>query len=117
MQTLDELVTAFAENVLAQAEAIARCDPKAGNRFARKYVRAWDALRAQGDQGRDALAQLFGHESPDVRSMAAAFLLKHRTEEAKKVLLAVARGKGLAAFGASQALERWEEGDWHLDPD
>jgi hypothetical protein len=29
---------------------------------------------------------------------------------------AIARGEGLAAFAASEALERWDEGSWALDP-
>jgi hypothetical protein len=42
-------------------------------------------------------------------------LLKCRTEEAKRILREVAAGQGLAAFGASEALQRWEEAGWHLD--
>jgi hypothetical protein len=53
----------------------------------------------------------------DVRAMAAAYLLRHRTAEAKAVLEEVSKEGGLAAFGASEALKRWEEGTWALDPE
>jgi hypothetical protein len=46
----------------------------------------------------------------DVRVAAAAFLLRHRTEEAKAVLEEAAKGKGMVPFEAQQSLKRWEEG-------
>jgi hypothetical protein len=52
----------------------------------------------------------------DVRVSAAALLLRYRTAEAKAVLEEAAKGKGLVPFEASQALKRWEEGTWALDP-
>jgi hypothetical protein len=48
--------------------------------------------------------------------MAAAFLLRHRHEEARRVLEDLAHGEGFVAFEASEALKRWEEGTWQLDP-
>jgi hypothetical protein len=87
-----------------------------GNRFADRYARAWESLRGHGDAGRDALVPLLYDERVPVRVTAAAFQLRYRTKEAKRVLKEAAKGKGLSAFGAGQALERWAEGDWHLDP-
>lgn len=52
----------------------------------------------------------------DVRVMAAAHLLRYRTAEARAVLEEAAKGTGLVPFGAQQALKRWEEGTWALDP-
>jgi hypothetical protein len=49
--------------------------------------------------------------------MAAAHLLRYRTAEAKAVLEEVAKGEGLVSFKAEQALKRWEEGTWALDPE
>lgn len=89
-------------------------DVAAGNRHARKYIAVWHALRDQhGDAGRDGLATLLRHPSTDVRVMAAAYLLRHRTEEATRVL---EEAKAAGHFGAAQALERWREGVWNLDP-
>jgi hypothetical protein len=48
--------------------------------------------------------------------MAATFLLRHCGETARRVLEAEATKDGLIAFGAEQALRRWEEGTWMLDP-
>jgi hypothetical protein len=115
MTELEQLVKTFADNVMLQKETVRHNNPRAGNRYARIYGAAWDALRRHGDLGREALCALLDDERPDVRAMAAAHLLKYKTEEATRVLREVARGQGLAAFGASEALLRWEEGDWHLD--
>lgn len=48
--------------------------------------------------------------------MAAAFLLRYRTTEALHVLREAAKGSGLIAFEASEAIKRWEERTWELDP-
>ncbi len=113
---LEELVEQFAENVAAQTDAIWRGDAKTGNKHARRYGAVFDKLRAHGNAGRDALAVLLKHPRMDVRVTAAACLLRHRTAEAKAVLEEAAKGEGLVPFGAQQALLRWEEGTWALDP-
>ena len=115
---LEEIVMHFARDVIAQTAAIRRGDSKTGNKHAKRYIEGFRRLRDAGDIGREALAELFRHERPEVRAMAATFLLRYRTDEAKAVLTAVAEtGEGLEAFGAEQALKRWEEGTWALDPE
>jgi hypothetical protein len=116
MMKLAKLVDQFALNVAAQTEAIFRGDAKTGNKHARAYGAAVDKLLAHGNVGRDALAVLLNHERMDVRVMAAAHLLRYRTIEAKAVLEEAAKGKGLVPFEAGEALKRWEEGTWALDP-
>jgi len=82
------LVEEFAANVKAASNAFWSGEGSgAVNRFKNRYIRAFKKLRDRGDQGRDALAALFFHPSPDV-------------------LRAVAMGEGLVAFEAAQALER-----------
>ena len=117
MTKLEKLVEEFARNVTAQTEAIFRGDAKTGNKHAAKYIAAVKKLRAHGNAGRDALATLFTHPNMDVRTTAAAFLLRYRTPEAKAILEEAAKGKGLVAFESSEALKRWEEGTWALDPE
>jgi hypothetical protein len=112
--TNEELVAEFAECVAAQSR---EADPEIGNEYARRYVRAFEALRAVGDTGRDALAALFVDPRPKVRVMAASFLLRHSSEKARRVLEEVAAGKGLVALSAKQALEKWADGTWELDPE
>ena len=113
---MEGLVEQFAENVAAQTDAIWRGDAKTGNKHAKRYGAAFDKLRAHGDAGRDALAILLKHPRMDVRVTAAACLLRHRTAEAKAVLEEAAKGEGMVPFEAQQALQRWEEGTWALDP-
>ncbi len=115
--SLEKLVDAFAQHAAAQTDAIWRGDAKTGNKHAKKVNAAFDKLCAHGNPGRDALVALFMHPRMDVRIKAAAFLLRHRTEAAKAVVKEAAQGEGLVAFAASEALKRWEEGTWALDPD
>jgi hypothetical protein len=116
MTKLEKLVEEFARNVAAQTEEIAHGSAAKGNRHAKRYIAAFDKLCAYGDAGRDALAVLFTHPRMDVRVMAAAFLLRHRTAEAKAVLEEAAQHRGLAALEAQQTLKNWENGIWALDP-
>ena len=113
---LEDLVEQFAENVAAQTDAIWRGDAKTGNKHAKRYGAAFDKLRTHGAAGRDALAVLLKHPRMDVRVTAAACLLRHCTAEAKAVLEEAAKGEGMVPFEAQQALQRWEEGTWALDP-
>ncbi|WP_116807264.1 DUF2019 domain-containing protein [Steroidobacter cummioxidans] len=114
---IHDLVKEFADCVAAQAAAIAEADPIRGNKFARQYIAAFEKLRSTGDSGRDALAVLLEDGRQEVRVMAAAYLLRHCEDKAKAVLEAESGGSGLVAFGAAQALQRWKEGTWALDPE
>ncbi|NOJ91604.1 DUF2019 domain-containing protein [Corallococcus coralloides] len=115
--TLEELVDQFARNVAAQTDAIRRGDAKTGNRHAKQYIAALQQLRAYGDAGREALAVLLTHPRTDIRAMAAGFLLRYRTAEAKAVLEAAAKEGGVGALDAIMTLKHWEEGTWALDPE
>ena len=113
---LEAFVASFARHTIEQTSAILRGDAKAGNRHARQRIDAFKKLRAYGDTGRDALVVLLKHPNVDVRTMAATYLLRYKTEEAKAVLEEAAKGQGLVAFEAAETLKRWEEGTWVLDP-
>lgn len=113
---IDDLVKEFGDCVAAQEAAIAKADPVEGNKFAKRYISAFEKLRSHGKPGRDALAALLDDDRPEVRVMAAAYLLRHCGDRAKKVLEKEAAGGGRIAFGAAQALQRWKEGTWSLDP-
>ena len=114
---LKQLVEEFAANVAEQTDAIWRGDSKTGNRHAKKYLAAFDKLRAHGDAGRTALVSLLAHPRMDVRVKAAAYLLRYRTAEAKGVLEEAAKSEGMIPFIATQVLKNWEEGTWNLDPE
>jgi uncharacterized protein YwqG len=115
MTELEALVEEFAFNVAAQSDAIMRARPGTGNKHAKQSSAALEKLRAHGTAGRDALAALLLHSRVDVRVVAAAFLLRHRTAEAKAVLEEAAKGQGLSALEAKVVLEQWQEGTWTLD--
>jgi hypothetical protein len=112
----EKLVEVFARHVAAGTDAVWQGDSKAASKHADRYIAAFKKLRAHGDAGRDALAVLLQHPRMDVRVTAAACLLRYRTKEAKVVLEEAAKGQGMVPFEAQQALLRWEEGTWALDP-
>ena len=117
MTRIDKFVEEFAENVAAQTDALRNGDSKSGNKHAKKYIRAFEALRSLGDEGRDALIPLMIKGTrDDVRAMTAAFLLRHRHKDARYVLEEIAQGKGFVAFSAAETLKRWDEKTWQLDP-
>lgn len=113
---MNRWVEEFADAVAQQTDALRENDYHSGNKHAKRCVMAFEELRACGDAGREALVPLLAHPRGDVRAMAACFLLRHRTREAMAVLRTEAAGEGLTAFGASEAIKRWEEGTWNLDP-
>jgi uncharacterized protein DUF2019 len=117
VMTLTELVEQFAQHVAAQTDAIWNGNSKLGNKHARQYLAALDMLHAHGNAGRDALASLLTHPRMDARVKAAAYLLRYRTTEAKRVLEEAAKGEGMIPFIASQVLKNWEDGTWALDPE
>jgi hypothetical protein len=112
---MDELVAEFANCVENQKVLMDQGDPDEGNKYAKRYVSAFEKLREFGDDGRNALMRLFTDPRTEVRVMAASYLLRHCEADAKDVLEREAKGAGLVAFGASQALMRWEDGTWALD--
>jgi len=112
-----DLVRRFAEAVVAQDACLERGNAKAGNRHARQQFATFRELRAMGDSGREALAVLLRDPRPNVRTTAAAFLLRYKTAEALAVLREAAQGSGIVAFESGEAIKRWEEGTWSLDPE
>lgn len=114
---LELLVKEFGDCVQAQTQCIEMGHATEGNKYAKRYLAAFQKLRSHGNTGRSALAVLLEDSRPEVRVMAASFLLRHSEEKAKAVLSAAANGVGLIAFGAQQALERWNDGTWTLDPE
>ena len=114
--SVDALVEEFARRVAMQNDAILKGDATTGNKCAKQYVAAFTQLRTFGDEGRNALAALLTDDRAEVTVMAAAFLLRHCGERARTVLEAEAERGGPVGFGAAQALQRWKEGTWALDP-
>jgi len=112
----EQLINKFAENIIKQNQYIENGNSREGNICAKKYISAFKTLvDLFGDEGRESLSRLFNHDNEGVRQMTAAFLLKYKTNEAKKVLEELVKRKGLISFNASETLKRWEEGTWSLD--
>ena len=115
---INRLINIFEKNVIIQNDAIWKdADAKKGNKAAKKYIAAYREIREIGDEAREEFSRLLDHENPDVRSSAAAFLLRYCTDRAMKVLKEVSKMEGIVGFEASQAIQRWEDGEWELDPE
>jgi hypothetical protein len=113
----EDLVRQFAETVVAQDACLERGDAKTGNKHARRRFATFGKLRGMGDSGREALAVLLQDPRLNVRTTAAAYLLRYKTAEALAVLREAAKGRGMIAFESSEAIKRWEDGTWQLDPE
>jgi hypothetical protein len=95
---------------VTQNRYISKGDAVSGNTHAARYTEAAAALLTGGRAHLDAFCTLLEHLDPSVRGMAAAYLLKDRTDQAVPVLHALASGEGLAALGARATLERYRRG-------
>jgi hypothetical protein len=114
---LAKLVEEFRDAVVAETAAALDGDAKTANKHTKRYIRAFQKLRAIGDRGREALVPLMSKDHrPDVRATAAAFLLRYRHDDARNVLAEIAGGNGMIPFEARETLKRWDEGVWELDP-
>jgi hypothetical protein len=99
----EELVRAFEENLLASATADS---VRKANKHFDTCFKAWDHLRALGDEGREALVPLLEHPHRFVRLNAAQCLLRYKTEQALTVL------KNIPDSGDS-IIARIAIDDWH----
>lgn len=116
-KTIEQLLEDFAQNVAAETDAaFFKANAKLANKHAKQVAAIFRKLKTHGDNGREALSTLFTHPRMDVRVAAAVYLLRYKTVEAKAVLQEAAKGEGLVPFEAQEALKRWEEGTWALDP-
>jgi hypothetical protein len=107
--TNDELVKQFRDSKMAHVQGIQNGDVEATEKGARGYINAAEAL-LKLKTGTETFAALLSDENRDVRTAAAHYLLRHKTDKALSVLRDSARGKDLAAFGALATLARWEHG-------
>ena len=110
----EQLTGSFAEAVMAQDRCIREGDARRGNQHAKEYIAAVREILARGDGAIDIFSSLLDHNDASVQVMAAAFLLKSRTERAVAVLQPIAKGRGLAALGAQMTLKRYERGELEI---
>lgn len=113
---IEELVNAFANAVVGQTDSMGRGDSASGNEHARQYSHIFRSIRQIGDPARDEFSKLLRHPRQDVRVMAACYLLRHNTAAALSVLTSESMKGGLIGFEASEAIKRWKDGEWSLDP-
>lgn len=113
--TKEDLVELFRSAAARHFTASLAGDYRSANREATTISQSFRQLKDIGDEGYQALMTLLEDENKAVETMAAAYLLKYATDVAISVLRKNAQDEGLIGFKSQQALERWREGDWHLD--
>lgn len=112
--TPQDPLAVFVAAVARQHECNVSGDPITGNTEAKKYDEAARIMLAGGQREIDRFATLLTHDHDDVRVMAAAYLLKNRTDAAVATLRPIAAGVGLAALGAHMTLARYERGELEI---
>ena len=117
METKETLIRIFKDGLQLQSKLRRAGDPIAGNEQATRSHKAFKRLvQNYGDEGRRALMVLFDDTDPEVRLIAAAYLLRFCSEDASNTLNELMQSEnGFLSFRASQALKRWEEGTSQLD--
>jgi HEAT repeat protein len=83
---IDKLGREFVNAVVASRQANGVGDIPAHNRWMRRGDRAAQKLIDRGENGKDALEALLGHEEPSVRLGAASYVLKWAPDRAIPVL-------------------------------
>ena len=109
-----QLIDQFVDGVQKQNACMQVGNYRQGNRYALLASDAARLLLTGGDASIDLFAGLLKHDDLSVRVLAAAFLLKDRTEKAVAALEPLAEEKGLAAFGAKMTLQRYHRGDLEI---
>ena len=89
-QELAKLVKAFSDNVAAQTDAIWAGDARTGNKHAKRYLRAFERMRAIGDEGVTRWCRY-------CRRVALPFFDRHASRDA--ILRACARNSRALGIG------------------
>ena|SRR6266436_596653 len=114
-QTIGGWVEVFVDAVLQYGEFIFK-DSRIANKHYARFIEALKQLNRFGDDGLSALACLLDDGRLAVRTTAACYLVKYRTDSALGVLREAAKAKDRAiSMLAVATLRRWEMG-YYLDP-
>jgi hypothetical protein len=113
--SIPELASRFARAAASYHEHNDQGDWRGANREAAKAARAFRQLIKHEIPGREALLALLLSDDTSVALMAAAFSLKYNPERSLAALEALSHHPGLIGFEADQAIQRWNEGSWHLE--
>jgi hypothetical protein len=114
---VDKLITDFVEAAKKHYEATMVGNWRETNKQAKRIRKVFQGIKSAGENARQALLAQTENQDLAVASMAATYSLKYGTQQAQMVLQHIASEPGIIGFGAQRALQRWEEGDWHLDED
>jgi PP-loop superfamily ATP-utilizing enzyme len=106
--SVDELISAYTEEVLAQDKAMDVNDYKTGNKHADISNRIYNELRSRGREAHLALLPLLEHKNARVRSYSAVALLEVAPEPGERVLEEIAlHEKSIIGLGAEYALKEY----------
>lgn len=114
-KNMDDLIAKFTQAAKNHYEASLNGDWRTANKEAATIRKTVSKLGSLGVSGKEALLAQTDSQDFSVASMAAVYSLKYATEKSISVLARIAKEPGLLGFEAEQALQRWNEGEWHLE--
>ena len=111
-EKLDRLLSRFAMAARAHNDAMESMDEEGSNTHARMVALLYERLVSTDATGEEKLLTLLDSDNPVVAGMAAVYGIRLNPERCLATLRRVAEEPGLLGFRASQAIERWESGEW-----
>jgi hypothetical protein len=114
-ESIDDLMATFATAARAHYQASEAGDYKVANPEAERIEAVFSKVRTIGPSAREALMRLAELSDDATAVMAAVYSLKYSPERSLRVLGRFSKNRGLLGFQASQAIKRWNAGEWQLE--
>ncbi|HNX49613.1 MAG TPA: hypothetical protein PLS53_16160 [Thermoanaerobaculaceae bacterium] len=114
-EDLDGLAVEFSQLARRHYDATAVGDWKNANKAVKAIDKVFRVIVTEGEVGRQRLLQLVDDADPAVVSMAAVYSMRYAPDRCQVVLRHLGTREDLLGFGARQAVERWNDGEWALE--
>jgi hypothetical protein len=109
------LIDKFSSSTNAHHEAISKGDWRTANKHAKQINKVFLEIVKIGEEARNALLTLTDDDNVAIAAMAAVYSLKYDTDKSLATLRCIAKESGLIGFEAEQAIQRWVNGEWHIE--
>jgi hypothetical protein len=114
-EEIEKLIVQFKEASLKHFQATQSGDYKVANKNADRIHKTFLKMRELGTEAREALLQVATQDDGASAAMAATYSLKYAPERSLAVLRRLSSDRGILGFNASQAIKRWQSGEWLLE--
>ena len=111
-----KLVNTFVDSAKKYHQATMYGNSRSANAQVKRMNKAFMEITLLGDNAREALLRQIDNKDNAVALMVATYSLKYSPKKALSTLERLAKNDtGIIGFGAEQAIQRWNEGEWHLE--